>query len=110
MPSIPFSFCMPKLAPDDQAAFDRLVATLEHHEGQDASNDSVLNEMSSRHAKATIREMYHLQRQVVSRLCENNRQGLLDAIQQCATSIKQEILAIMISDGKLRVGEVEKYL
>lgn len=61
-------------------------------------------------ARATIKEVYRLQREAISRLFEANPQGLLDAVKQCASSVKEDILAILISDARITVADAAKYL
>ena len=101
---------MPSLGADDQAAFNRLVTTLEHHEDEDVSRSLDLEEMRPRHAQAARAEAFRLQAEVVRRLSEANREGLLEAVRQCNGSMQEEILAIMLSERKISLGEVRRIL
>lgn len=101
---------MPSLAPDEQAAFNRLVTTLEHHEDENVSRSLDLAEMRPRQAIAAIAEMCRLQEQVIRKLFEKNREGLLEAVRQCSDSMRIEIVGIMLIAGKIDLEEAARIL
>ena len=84
----------------EQGQFSRLIAAIEHEDL--ASTWADLREMGNYNASTALIETFQLHEQTVRLLLTKNREGFLDAVNQCRSEKRGALFAmIAIAENKL---------